>query len=70
MKCPLLKNMRPIAAGWEEAFFGDCLKEECGFWSSFSNACPFSIIPEELHWIADRLQAVASNMPKDLAPRG
>lgn len=70
MKCPML-GLGSWPTGEELKFvFSDCLKEECGFWSGFSNACPFSIIPEELHWIADRLQAIATQMPKDLAPRG
>ena len=59
MKCPKLKNMRPIAAGWEEAFFGDCLQEECAWWDERHGCCGERTKRLQLERIADFLKDIA-----------
>jgi len=65
MKCPKLVHHRPIPAGWEEAFFGDCLKEECAFWNTTLNQCdPTGLIPVLLK-IEECLELIVKKMPHE-----
>lgn len=60
MKCPLFHAGELAHEPEFNPSNDDCLKTGCGFWSSICNQCSSPAIAEELHWIADRLQAVAN----------
>jgi len=63
MKCPQLVHRRPIKAGWDEAFFGDCLKEECAWWDFDQNLCLFRSAQMDLARIRYLLEGLVDKMP-------
>ncbi|MBA7607950.1 hypothetical protein ES703_15120 [subsurface metagenome] len=65
MKCPILALIKFSTEGKFVPKVADCLKGECAWWSPNGNICSITSLSEELHWAAERLNAIAMRMPHE-----
>ena len=66
MKCP-----KAIAWDWKlghepEFVYGDCLKEECAWWTPLSSCCAFRDLPGILIAIGNTLGEMAEELHVDV----